>query len=320
MIGHLISITFAIILDKLIGDPPSVPHPVKGMGKLISFLDQRFNHGKNRRVKGLWMLVMVLLITFLASFFLVYISYQLHWWVGVIVEALLIATTIAQKSLKDAALEVYEPLEVNNLALARLKLSYIVGRDTERLGEAEIVRATVETVAENTSDGITAPLFWAFIGGAPLSLVYRAINTCDSMVGYKNEKYRDFGYFSAKCDDLVNYFPSRITAMLILLFSHCPFYRKREAWKSLFQDAKKHPSPNSGWGEAVTAIILGVQLGGINYYRGKKSDRARMGKALQPLNNSHIIAATKIAEKAVIWFYLFLCIGGIGFELAYAWS
>jgi len=320
MIGHLISITFAIILDKLIGDPPSLPHPVKGMGKLISFLDQKFNYGKNRRVKGLWMLVIVLLVTFLASIFLVYISYQLYWWVGVIVEALLIATTIAQKSLKDAALEVYEPLEANNLALARLKLSYIVGRDTEQLEEVEIVRATVETVAENTSDGITAPLFWAFIGGAPLSLVYRAINTCDSMVGYKNEKYGDFGYFSAKCDDLVNYLPSRITAMLILLFSRCPFYREREAWKLLFQDAKKHPSPNSGWGEAVTAIILGVQLGGVNYYRGKKSDRARMGKALQPLNNTHIIAATKIAEKAVIWFYLFLCIGGIGFELAYAWS
>lgn len=320
MIGHLISMTLAIILDKLIGDPPSWPHPVKGMGRLISFLDQRLNNGKSRRIKGLWMLSIVLIFTFLISYFLVYISYQLHWWVGVIVEALLIATTIAQKSLKDAAIEVYEPLRANDLAMARKKLSYIVGRDTERLEGEEIVRATVETVAENTSDGITAPLFWAFIGGAPFSLVYRAINTCDSMVGYKNDKYGEFGYFAAKCDDIVNYFPSRLTAILVLLVSRSPFYRKKEAWKLLFQDAKKHPSPNSGWGEAVTAIILGIQLGGTNFYKGKKSDRARMGRALQPLGTRHIIESTKIADKAVVCFYLFLCIGGIVFELANAWS
>ncbi|WP_312094763.1 adenosylcobinamide-phosphate synthase CbiB [Niallia sp.] len=320
MIGHLISITLAIILDKLIGDPPNWPHPVKGMGKLISFLDQRLNNGQKRRIKGLWMFIIVVVVTFLVTFCLVYISYQLHWWVGVMVEALFIATTIAQKSLKDAALEVYEPLQANDLVMARRKLSYIVGRDTERLGKDEIVRATVETIAENTSDGITAPLFWAFIGGAPFSLVYRAINTCDSMVGYKNDRYKEFGYFSAKCDDIVNYLPSRITAILVLLFTRCPYYRKQDAWKILFQDAKKHPSPNSGWGEAVTAIILGIQLGGINYYRGKKSDRARMGKAQQPLRTSHIIEATKIADKAVVCFYLFLFIGGIGFELANAWS
>jgi adenosylcobinamide-phosphate synthase len=320
MIGHLISITIAIILDKLIGDPPSWPHPVKGMGKLISYLDQRLNKGRNRQLKGLWMLMSVLVLTFLPSCFLVYISYQIHWWIGVIIEALLIATTIAQKSLKDAALEVYEPLQANDLVLARRKLSYIVGRDTEQLEEKEIVRATVETVAENTSDGITAPLFWAFIGGAPFSLVYRAINTCDSMVGYKNDKYREFGYYAAKCDDIVNYLPSRITAMLLLLVSRSPFHPKKEAWKLLVQDAKKHPSPNSGWGEAVTAILLGIQLGGINYYRGQKSDRARMGTALQPLGTKHIIESTKIANKAVVCFYLFLFIGGIGFELANAWS
>ncbi|MEK4439730.1 MULTISPECIES: adenosylcobinamide-phosphate synthase CbiB [unclassified Niallia] len=320
MIGHLISITIAIILDKLIGDPPGWPHPVKGMGKLISYLDQRLNEGSNRQLKGLWMLMSVLVLTFLLSCFLVYISYQLHWWIGVIIEALLIATTIAQKSLKDAAIEVYEPLQANDLVLARRKLSYIVGRDTGQLEEKEIVRATVETVAENTSDGITAPLFWAFIGGAPFSLVYRAINTCDSMVGYKNDKYREFGYYAAKCDDIVNYLPSRITAMLLLLVSRSPFHPKKEAWKLLFQDAKKHPSPNSGWGEAVTAILLGIQLGGINYYRGQKSDRARMGTALQPLGTKHIIESTKIANKAVVCFYLFLFIGGIGFELANAWS
>lgn len=320
MIGHLLSITLAIILDKIIGDPPSWPHPVKGMGKLIFLLDKKWNNGQKRRIKGLWMLMIVLLLTFLVSLFLIYISYQLHWWVGVMVEALLIATTIAQKSLKDAAIEVYEPLQANDLVMARRKLSYIVGRDTEQLEEEEIVRATVETVAENTSDGITAPLFWAFIGGAPLSLVYRAINTCDSMVGYKNDKYGEFGYYAAKCDDIVNYLPSRITAMLVLLFSRSPFYCKKEAWKLLFQDAKKHPSPNSGWGEAVTAILLGVQLGGVNYYKGKKSDRARMGKALQPLATIHILESTKIADKAVVCFYLFLVIGGIGFELANAWS
>ena len=183
------------------------------------------------------------------------------------------------KKSAEAGMEVYRPL-AGKKDEAGLKLSYIVGRDTEKLDESEIVRGTIETVAENTSDGITAPLFWAFIGGAPLAMVYRVINTCDSMVGYKNEKYSDFGWASAKLDDVVNWIPSRITGFLMLLAYRPEKAKIKATWKILFRDAKKHPSPNSGWCEAAAAALLGVQLGGVNTYKGIVSNRALMGDPL----------------------------------------
>ncbi|GKU84663.1 adenosylcobinamide-phosphate synthase CbiB [Niallia sp. NCCP-28] len=320
MFYHLISITIAVIIDKIVGDPSNWPHPVKWMGSMIAVLENLGNKGKNRKLKGLCMLLFVVFITYLVSVSIISISYSFHSLVGILVESCLIATTIAQKSLKTAALDVYKPLMKKDLATARLKLSYIVGRDTDKLTEDEIVRATVETVAENTSDGITAPLFWALIGGAPLSLVYRAINTCDSMVGYQNSKFAQFGYFSAKFDDVVNLLPSRITAILLLLFSQPVYCSKREAWGLLFSDAKKHPSPNSGWGESATAIILGIQLGGINYYKGQISNRAKMGLPQVKRNKAHIIASNTLMEKATLLFLLFLWIGGSIIEFAISWG
>ncbi|WP_328588907.1 adenosylcobinamide-phosphate synthase CbiB [Niallia nealsonii] len=320
MFYHLISITLAVIIDKIVGDPPNWPHPVKWMGSMIAALENLGNKGKKRKLKGLYMLLSVIFVTYLVSACIISISYSLHFLVGILVESCLMATTIAQKSLKTAALDVYEPLMKKDLATARLKLSYIVGRDTDKLTEDEIVRATVETVAENTSDGITAPLFWALIGGAPLSLVYRAINTSDSMVGYQNSKFAQFGYFSAKVDDVVNLLPSRITAILLLLFSKPVCYSKREAWGLLFSDAKKHPSPNSGWGESATAIILGIQLGGVNYYKGKISNRAKMGLPKVKRNKAHIIASNTLMEKAILLFLLFLWIGGSIIEFAISWG
>ena len=171
------------------------------------------------------MFLIVLLAVFVTYMCLLpWLAYQIHPFVGIIVESILISTTIAHKSLKDAALEVYDPLQKEDYTEARLKLSYIVGRDTEQLDESEIVRGTVETVAENTSDGVTAPMFWAWIGGAPFALLYRAINTCDSMVGYKNEKYSDFGWASASMDDVVNWIPSRLTGFIMLW----PIDRKKQ--------------------------------------------------------------------------------------------
>lgn len=320
IIYHLISITIAFFIDKIVGDPPNWPHPVKWMGRVISFLDRQWNNGSNRKMKGLFMVVLVIVVTFSVSYVFLYWTYHVHIIAGIVLESMMIATAIAQKSLKDAALEVYAPLKEGNLKEARVKVSYIVGRDTQSLPESEIVRATVETVAENTSDGVTAPLFWAALGGAPLCLVYRAINTCDSMVGYKNRQYIQFGYFSAKLDDWVNFIPSRLTSYLLLLFCSTRFYTRKEAWRQLFQDAKKHPSPNSGWGEAATAILLGVELGGVNYYKGEISDRARMGRRYVALNKEHILDANNRMSTAVLLFLLFLWLGGILIELTITWS
>ncbi|MEK5175829.1 adenosylcobinamide-phosphate synthase CbiB [Heyndrickxia sp. FSL W8-0496] len=319
ILPHLCALTIAIIIDWFIGDPPKWPHPVKWMGSLISFFTKHLNKGNHRKGKGVFMLSLIVLLTGLITLTITILLYQWHPLAGVIGEALMIATTIAQKGLKDAGLEVYEPLMNKDLPLARTKLSYIVGRDTEQLDESEIVRGTVETIAENTSDGITAPLFWALIGGAPLAMIYRAINTCDSMVGYRNQKYEQFGWASARLDDWVNWIPSRLTGCIILLFCKPVYLNLKPAWKLFFTDAKKHPSPNSGWCEAAVAVILGIQLGGVNYYKGIVSDRARMGQPFEALKAVHIKKTIVIMNSAVLLFALFLWIGGITIDIAISW-
>lgn len=317
---HLFAITFACILDRIIGDPENWPHPVRWIGSLIYKLEKSWNKGTSRRAKGIGMLLTVLLIVGGISFLIVRLFYWIHPLAGIVAEGILISTAIAQKSLKEAALSVYAPLEKGDIEEARQKLSYIVGRDTDKLEEPEIVRGAIETVAENTSDGITAPLFWALIGGAPLALMYRAINTCDSIVGYRNEKYQEFGWASARLDDAVNWIPSRITSICMLVSSQPEYMNVREAWKIVWRDAKKHPSPNSGWGEAAVAAILGLQLGGINYYKGIVSNRAKMGDPLVHLEKSHILKANTIVARTVPIFLLLLWLGGMLIEMACTWG
>ncbi|MEH6905994.1 adenosylcobinamide-phosphate synthase CbiB [Neobacillus drentensis] len=319
IIYHLIAITIAYLIDMFIGDPPNWPHPVRWIGKMITFFEKRLNKGKSKQLKGVGMLLFVLLSVYIIALVLVETGYGIHPIVGVLVESIIISTTIAQKSLKGAALEVYRPLSKGGLSEARTKLSYIVGRDTESLDEGEIARGTIETVAENTSDGVTAPMFWALLGGAPLAMVYRAANTCDSMVGHMNNRYIEFGWASAKWDDVMNWLPSRLTGMIMLLGQRPDSITYKKAWTILFRDAKKHPSPNSGWGEAAVAAILGIQLGGINYYQGIVSNRAKMGDPIQPIQADHIIQANHILSKTVFLFLLLLWIGGILLDLAVAW-
>jgi adenosylcobinamide-phosphate synthase len=319
ILHHLIALTLAVIIDLIIGDPPEWPHPVRWIGSLIDKLEKHWNKGPAKKGKGIAMLLTVLLTVGFITFLVTAIFYWLHPAAGILVEAVLISTAIAQKSLKEAALTVYQPLKKEDMEEARQKLSYIVGRDTDQLDEPEIVRATVETVAENTSDGITAPLFWALIGGAPFALMYRAINTCDSMVGYKNEKFQDFGWASARLDDIVNWIPSRLTSLCMLAGSRPEYINTANAWNIVIRDAKKHPSPNSGWGEAAVAAILGVQLGGINFYKGIVSNRATMGEALVRLEKNHILKANHIVTRTVPIFLVLLWLGGMLFEMARTW-
>lgn len=319
IVYHLAAITIAYFIDRLVGDPPDWPHPVRWIGSLISFFEKVLNHGKHKKLYGVFMLLFVLVIVFSIVLIFVMISYRIHPIVGIAVESVIIATTIAQKSLKEASLEVYHPLKKGDLEAARIKLSYIVGRDTDSLQEAEIARGAIETVAENTSDGVTAPLFWALIGGAPLAIVYRATNTCDSMVGYINERFKEFGWASAKWDDVMNWVPSRLTGFIMLIGTKPSSIDYRKALMIMFRDARKHPSPNSGWGEAAVAAILGIQLGGINYYKGMVSNRAKMGDPLNPIQASHILLANKILDKTVFLFLLLLWIGGIILEFAFTW-
>jgi adenosylcobinamide-phosphate synthase len=317
MIGHLIAITLALIIDGFIGDPPNWPHPVRWIGRMIAFFEQKWNHGVLRKLKGIGMVWIIISCTWLITWCLVYAVYMIHPAIGVVFEGILIATTIAQKGLADAAKVVFQPLNEGKIEEARKKLSYIVGRDTDDLPEEEVVRATVETVAENTCDAITAPIFWALVGGAPLAMVYRAINTCDSMVGYKNERYRDFGWASARFDDVLNWLPSRLTAW-VMIIANKPVegMTRSKVMKVMKRDGRLHPSPNSGWSEAATAGLLGVQLGGINKYRGVISHRAKMGIPLYPLRRHHILQSVAIMKRTVFLYTLVIWIGGILIELA----
>lgn len=315
---HFLAIALGFFIDRIIGDPPSWPHPVRWIGTWISMMTKHLNKGRNRTFKGAVLFVTTIGLTFIIVFTIVIFSYQIHLFLGLVVESILIAVGLAQKSLKDAALEVYEPLREENLQEARTKLSYIVGRDTERLKEEGIARATIETVSENTADGITSPLFWAFLFGAPGLWVYKAINTLDSMVGYKDERYEQFGKVSAKMDDVVNYVPARLTGLFILCFTK----RKttlsfRDRMKYWLRDARLHASPNSGYLEAATAWQLNIQLGGVSSYRGVKSERATVGPAQQAPKVSDIEEAIQqmYAVSTAFWL-LFTGIGVVFYAVA----
>lgn len=316
LIEHALALTLAYVLDLLIGDPPHWPHPVRWIGNGIACLEKHLNKGRVRKLKGTMMVITIIAIVFVATSLIIWACRSIHPFLGIVAEGIIIFTTIARRNLQEHALDVYGPLREGNLPEARRMLARIVGRDTEQLDEGEIVRGTVETVAENTSDGVTAPLFWGFIGGAPLAMVYRAINTCDSMVGYKNERYSEFGWASARLDDVINWIPSRLTGFLILLMNKPKKISRKRAWQILFRDAKRHPSPNSGWLEASVAAILGVQLGGINYYKGQISKRAKMGEPLVPLQKQHIPLTNGIMTRTSVMFLMILWIGGIAIEMA----
>lgn len=314
---HLLAIALGLLLDRLIGDPPHWPHPVRWIGTAINNLTERWNHGKYALRNGFLLLGTIAIITFLIVYTIVFLAYSLNNGIGVAVEAVLIASGLAQKSLKDTAMEVYKPLVDNDFELAREKLSWIVGRDTDGLNESEITRGVVETVSENTSDGVTAPLFWVFLFGAPGLWLYKAVNTLDSMVGYRNEKFEKFGFASAKADDVLNFIPSRLTGMLILLLTaNKRTLTLRQRFTEWLRDAPKHPSPNSGWLEAATAVQLGIELGGANRYRGVESTRARMGTPIYPLEAQHIHDAVTHMHIVTIAFFILFAVGGILFGIA----
>ncbi|WP_408635345.1 adenosylcobinamide-phosphate synthase CbiB [Paenibacillus selenitireducens] len=296
MIGHAYFIICAYILDCIIGDPRWIPHPVIYMGKAIHQLERWVRHMAKtpRQLKaGGFLLPLVLVVGACAlTWGVLRLLSLIHPAVAAIFEVILIATTIATKGLKDAGMEVYRHLQAGNMPEARKALGMIVGRDTEHLDEPEIVRGTVETVAENIVDAIISPLFYAAIGGAPLAIAYRAVNTLDSMVGYKNEKYENLGFASARLDDLANWIPARITAVLLVFVAWLLRLDARRAWRTVRRDAKEHPSPNSGYPESAVAGALGVRLGGHNVYKGIASFRAYMGEPVVTLRAEHIRGTT----------------------------
>lgn len=271
----------AYVLDLLIGDPAFIPHPVVLIGKFIDRgekLLRRFAADPGgERVAGAVLAVVTVVMTYTTVFWLIRASYILNFWVGVITNVWVLSMTFAAKGLAVAGRNIHDLLVQDKLEEARKAVGMVVGRDTENLPAREVVRATVETVAENLVDGVIAPLFYAVLGGAPLAMAYKAVNTLDSMIGYKNDRYKNFGWFAARLDDAANFLPARVVIPLLLTAAALLKLDVKAAWKTIRRDAAKHPSPNGGIPESLVAGALGIQLGGLNYYFGQPSFRATMG-------------------------------------------
>ncbi|MFO5494750.1 MAG: adenosylcobinamide-phosphate synthase CbiB [Cuspidothrix sp.] len=302
-------LVLAAFLDYLIGDPWGWPHPVRVMGWVISRLTklalQYCQNPLSQRLAGMILGVIVIIGSGLVGGMIIQTARWVHPFLGIAVESILVASCFALKSLRNAAMEVLEPLMKGELVSARQVLSNYVGRDTANLSEAEILRAVLETVTENATDGVIAPLFYSMVGAfipiigiAPLALAYKASSTLDSMVGYKETPYTHIGWFSARLEDYLTWLPCRLMVITLSLLSLKPV----NVWRICRRDAIKDPSPNSGWSECAYAAVLGVQMGGINWYRGVAKEKPHLGDAIYPITSDSIDKALQLTRYVfLLW-------------------
>lgn len=270
----IIKIWMAYVLDLIFGDPQNIVHPVQIIGKLIEFFERVLLRKRYEVYAGGVLTALTVGITYMLCFF---ISANIKNSLVAILEIYLMYTIFSVNSLAREGRRVYNILKKGDIEVARKELSYLVSRDTGTMDEKMVIRSTMETISENTSDGIIAPMFYMFLGGLPLAMAYKAVNTLDSMVGYKNEKYIRFGKIPARIDDVANFIPARITGILTVIASFILRYDYKNAWKIFLRDRKNHSSPNSGHPEAGVAGALGVQFGGAVSYFGKEVVKPTIG-------------------------------------------
>ena len=319
MLFHICGFAAGFFLDLLIGDPHWFYHPVRLIGKAVDFFTERFlgenrvrengdvTAAKDRRTYGMITVCIVCFLAVAVTGFILLLAYSLNRWLGLIVEAFLTYTILAAKSLRCESMAVYKKLKTATIEESRKQLSMIVGRDTQCLDEEHIIMATVETVAENTSDGVIAPMIFTAIGGPVLGYFYKAVNTMDSMIGYKNDKFIDFGRTAAKFDDVVNYIPARISGYLMIASAGiCSLFSKKYsmagACRIFKRDRYNHSSPNSAQTESACAGALGLRLAGDASYFGKIVSKPFIGDAVRPIEHNDI-------KRVNILMYLsaFLC-------------
>lgn len=289
----LYALCIGFVIDLIVGDPHSIPHPVIYIGKLISGLEKLVRKIFPRTVKGenlaggvLWLLV-VTISTAVPALFL-WLCYRLNTLLGLVLESILCAQILATKSLKDESMKVCHALQAGDIQKSRYAVSMIVGRDTAELDDKAVARAAVETVAENTSDGIVAPMLFLTLGGAPLGFFYKAVNTMDSMLGYVEMPYKNIGLVPAKMDDVMNYLPSRLSALLMLAAGWFLKLDVKNGWKIFKRDRFNHASPNSAQTESVCAGLLGLRLAGDAWYHGELHKKKYIGDALREIEYGDI--------------------------------
>lgn len=302
-----VCIAVGFILDLIFGDPYALPHPIIYIGKLISFCDKHFYSKKRAFFRGMLMTTLVCAVSFAVSAAVLYLCGQVSVYLAAAVETFWIFQILACRSLCTESMKVYHALKNEGIDSAREKLSYIVGRDTKSLSEEEIIAATVETVAENTTDGVTAPFVYMAIGGAPLGFLYKAVNTLDSMVGYRTERYELFGRASARLDDAANFIPSRICALLMIASCGINGLDMRGAWRIFKRDRLNHLSPNSAQTESVIAGALGIQLGGTHDYFGTPVEKPTIGDKHRVLDCEDIKTVNKVMITTAVLSAALVC-------------
>lgn len=290
-----LALTLAVALDMLLGDPLWLPHPVRWMGKAIERLEPRFRLLPMRPLaSGAFMATLLVGTVWMVCLLLVRLAASVHPFAGIILQTLMLYTCISARSLAEAAMNVGSTLAESGLSAGRRAVSMIVGREVERLDQTGIARATVETVAENLVDGVVSPLFFAVLGGAPLAMAYKMVNTLDSMVGYKNERYLLFGRCAARMDDAANFIPARLSVPFIALGAHLINGRGRAVLEIARRDGHAHASPNAGYPEAAFAGALGLWMGGPNRYHGRLVKKPVIGHGLSEARPVHIRQACRL--------------------------
>ena len=315
MCYHIFAFIAGFVLDLLIGDPHFIPHPVRLIGSLISFCDKRLKCDAGYNIsekklnlikykRGMLLAFTVIFATFAISVIIIVAAYSINLYAGVIAEAVMTWQILATKCLRVESMRVYDALRTDGVDAGRRAVSMIVGRDTSVLDAAGVTRAAVETIAENTSDGVIAPMLYTAIGGPVLGFVYKAVNTMDSMLGYKNDKYMYFGRFAARLDDVVNFIPARISAYLMIAaaFIGGRQFDGKNAYRIFKRDRFNHASPNSAQTESVCAGALRVQLAGDAVYFGKLVKKKYIGDGLREIENEDIKRANRL-----MYITAFLC-------------
>lgn len=303
LVMGLIPLAGGFLLDKILGDPLWLPHPVVGFGKLISWCERRGNQGTHRKRNGAWTAIGLVVLVFLVSKGLLEAAALLHPWVKIALSVVAVFYCLAGKTLIDEVRMVFEAADIS-LEAGRKQVARIVGRDTSSLTDQEVRTAALETLAENLSDGVIAPLFWYFLLGVPGMLAYKMVNTLDSMIGYRNARYKDFGCWAARMDDVANYLPARLTALLMVLVSG-----RWSLVKFVAHYGRMHASPNSGYPEAALAGILNCRFGGPHDYFGETVYKPFIGDNPRPLSSRDMRVAIRINRLSELLMLLFMAGG-----------
>ena len=317
---RLLTLPAGFILDLLMGDPRWLYHPVCLIGNLISILEKGIRKvfpktDKGERAGGILEVVLVCFITFFIPYVVIHLLYKWNFWLGFALETFWCGQLLATKSLKVESMKVYDRLKNGTIEEARYAVSMIVGRDTDRLDDAAVTRAAVETVAENTSDGVVAPLLFLAIGGAPLGFFYKAVNTMDSMLGYVEPPYKNIGLVPARADDVVNYIPARLSALLMLTAGGLMGLDTSAGWRIFRRDRRKHASPNSAQTESVCAGLLGLRLAGDAWYHGVLHKKEYIGDASREITHEDIPRACRLMTVTAVLTLLLSCAAKLLFAL-----